>query len=251
MDSLLPWTWSLVDCPSPQGQWQRGRDPAPIQDCERHGGWRRRGKQHRPWPAQERMGWGWGCIPQGLGLPAPGLSWDAGPLRLTCPRTHVRQAHFRAFFLLLFLLPEFSLGQAPPSPHTHLPGSSDTSHLSGSSLWAHCRLSGVCRGGSNRGRSHSKEWDDYRESSPEGREKAGESSKQPLFLLLLLLRELIKGQQPTVQVSVGPHTPGQARQSLLGRGLHGGGEVPGRDTSNILSPGPVISLWDDSKTVIL
>lgn len=88
-----------------------------------------------------------GCIPQGRGLPALGCSRDARPFRLTCPRTHVRQAHFRAFFLLLFLLPEFSLGQAPPSPHTRLPGSSDTSHLSGSSLWAHCRLSGVCRGG--------------------------------------------------------------------------------------------------------
>lgn len=184
-----------MDCPSPQEQWQRGRDPAPSRPVKGMGAGG--GEVSSTGLGQPRREWGGGrgCIPQGLGLPALRCSWDTRPFRLTCPRTHVRQAHFRAFFLLLFLLPEFSLGQAPPSPHTRLPGSSDTSHLSGSSLWAHCRLSGVCVGGYNRGHSHSKEWDDYRESGPEGREKARESSKQPLFLLLLL-RELITGSSP-------------------------------------------------------
>lgn len=41
-------------------------------------------------------------------------------------------------------------------------------------------------------------------------------------------------------------------QPLLGRGMRRGwGRVLGRDTSDILSSGPIISLWDESKTTIL
>lgn len=246
---LSPWTLSChrlgalwtAHRPRDSGRGEETRAPSrPVKGMGAGGGEVSStglGQPQREWVGVE-------VHPTGSG--APGCSWDPELLRLTCPRTHVRQAHFRTFFLLLFLLPEFSLGQAPPSPHTRLPGSSDTSHLSGSSLWAHCRLSGVC-GGPTEVTVTAKNGLITGRATP----RAGESRRKQPLLFLLLLRELITGQQPTVQVSVGAHTPGQARQPLLGRGLLGGGEVPGRDTSDILSPGPVISLWDDSKTVIL
>lgn len=164
-----------MDCPSPQGQWQRGRDPGPIQACERYGGWRRRGKQHRPWPAPERMGGGGG---------ASHRVW--GSRLLLGPRAapaHLPQDP-REAGSLPDLLPSsisasrvFSGASSPFSPH---PPSWLLRHLSLVWLLPLGPLSPVrCVWGSNRGHSHSKEWADYRESSPEGRRKQ-EKAATPL-----------------------------------------------------------------------
>lgn len=117
----------------------------------------------------------------------------------------MKQAHFLASFLfsILFLFPEFSLGQAPPSSHTKQAGFSrllcllasgpGTSQLSDSSL-----LHGAPSQGCNGGHGPRQEWDDCREGSPRG-QRESRRKRQPFFFIPL--RELITGQQPTAQVS--------------------------------------------------
>lgn len=83
---------------------------------------------------------------------------------------------------------------------------------------------------------------------PEGREKAEEAAA------FLLGAPGGANYRPAAHCSgerLGPamlHTI----QPLLGRGMNWGwGRVLGRDTSDVLSSGPIISLWDESKTTIL
>lgn len=125
----------------------------------------------------------------------------------------MKQAHFLASFLfsILFMFPEFSLGQAPPSSHSSKqaflrlsaswPLGPSTSQLSDSSL-----LHGAPSQGCNGGHGPSQEWDDCRESSPRG-QRESRRKQEPFFFIPL--GELITGQQPTAQVSAWdshPHT---------------------------------------------
>lgn len=137
----------------------------------------------------------------------------------TCPWTLVKHANFLASFLLsiLFLFPEFSLGQALPSSHTSrwaFLGLLASGHQHPSIVRLLPSAWGLAQG-SDGGHSHSQEWDDCREGTPRG-QKESRRKQQPFFSL----GELIIGQQPTAQVSAWdqpPCTPGQAIQPLLGR----------------------------------
>lgn len=127
----------------------------------------------------------------------------------------MKQAHFLASFLfsILFLLPEFSLGQAPPSSHTSKqalsasrPLGPSTSQLSDSSL-----LHGAPSQGCSDGHGHSWEWDDCREGSPRG-QRESRRKQQPFFFVPL--GELITGQQPTAQVSAWDQPPAHQDRPL-------------------------------------
>lgn len=87
--------------------------------------------------------------------------------------------------------------------------------------------------------------------------RAERKQEKAAAFFFLPLGELITGQQPPCTGEcLGPATLALAgtwagHQPLLGRGMSWGwGRVLGRDTSDILSSGPIISLWDESKTTI-
>lgn len=96
----------------------------------------------------------------------------------------MKQAYFLASFLLsiLFLYPEFSLGQAPSPSHTSRGASlgllaSGLQHLSIVRLLP--RAWGSAQG-SDGGHSHSQEWGDCREGYPRG-QKESRRNQQPFF----------------------------------------------------------------------
>lgn len=131
--------------------------------------------------------------PQGL-RGALGLSGLRVGLAHTCLRTHVKQAHFLASFLLsiLFLFLEFSFRQAPPSSHTSRQASLGLL-ASGLQLLSMVRLLPPAWGsaqGSDGGHSHSQEWDDCREGLPQEQRKS-QRKQQPFFFIPL--GELITG----------------------------------------------------------
>lgn len=137
----------------------------------------------------------------------------------------MKQAHFLASFLLsiLFLFLEFSFRQAPPSFHI--------SRQASLGLWALAPLNGQtppsCMGlspGSGGGHSLAKNGMTAGRASPFPQEQRESQRKQQTFFFTPL-GELITGWQPTAQVSAWdqpPHTPRQAIQPLLGRGINWG-----------------------------